>query len=157
MLGIIGGPGVPGMHRHPDTRQVPPYGESRDGQRSRAGPLKMGRNDGDLKERPEHQVRVESFQMDKTEVTNAEYFEFVQSRRIFRTPNHWVEGKPLGRILEMKPVGFVSFADAEAFAKWRSERDGVTYRLPTEAEWEYAARNGEKDNLYPWGNIPDQR
>jgi formylglycine-generating enzyme required for sulfatase activity len=39
-----------------------------------------------------------------------------------------------------------------AFIAWRSKRDGVTYRLPTEEEWEYAARNGSKDNLYPWGD-----
>ena len=46
----------------------------------------------------------------------------------------------------------VSYDDAVAFAEWRSKRDGVKYRLPTEEEWEYAARNGDKDNLYPWGN-----
>ena len=45
----------------------------------------------------------------------------------------------------------VSFDDATAFAAWRSKRDGVSYRLPTEEEWEYAARNGEKGDLYPWG------
>ena len=47
----------------------------------------------------------------------------------------------------------VSSEDAAAFAAWRSKRDGATYRLPTEEEWEYAARNGDKDNLYPWGNV----
>jgi formylglycine-generating enzyme required for sulfatase activity len=50
------------------------------------------------------------------------------------------------------PVSNISYNDAVAFAEWRSKRDGVTYRLPTEEEWEYAARNGDKDNLYPWGN-----
>ena len=45
----------------------------------------------------------------------------------------------------------VSFEDANAFAAWRSGRDGVTYRLPTEDEWEFAARNGERSDLYPWG------
>ena len=41
---------------------------------------------------------------------------------------------------------------SNAFAAWRSKRDGVTYRLPTEEEWEYAARNGDRNDLYPWGN-----
>jgi formylglycine-generating enzyme required for sulfatase activity len=39
-----------------------------------------------------------------------------------------------------------------AFAEWRSHRDGVQWRLPTEEEWEYAARGGDQDNVYPWGN-----
>ena len=47
---------------------------------------------------------------------------------------------------------FVSYSDAVAFAKWRSERDGVNWRLPTEEEWEYAARGGDQENIYPWGN-----
>jgi formylglycine-generating enzyme required for sulfatase activity len=47
---------------------------------------------------------------------------------------------------------FVSLDDVDAFAKWRSKRDNLTYRLPTEQEWEYAARNGEQSDLYPWGN-----
>jgi len=50
------------------------------------------------------------------------------------------------------PVTNVSPKDAEAFAAWLSKRDGVTYRLPTEEEWEFAARNGSKDSMFPWGN-----
>lgn len=46
----------------------------------------------------------------------------------------------------------VSAGDAEAFAAWRSSRDGVAYRLPTEEEWEYAARSGGAYKLYPWGD-----
>ena len=52
----------------------------------------------------------------------------------------------------MLPVVNVSYEDAVEFAKWRSKRDGVTYRLPTEEEWEYAARGGDQSNLYPWGS-----
>jgi formylglycine-generating enzyme required for sulfatase activity len=55
------------------------------------------------------------------------------------------------------PVRFVTIDDAKAFAEWRSKRDGVTYRLPTEEEWEYAARNGSKGNLYPWGDKYDAK
>lgn len=127
------------------------------------GTFKMGRNDGDIKERPEHAVTVKDFWMDKTEVTNQEYLQFI-SETNHPAPNHWVYGKPV-QGTENFPVRFVSFEDAETFAAWRSKRDGVTYRLPTEAEWEYAARNGSKNNLYPWGdkysdanavmNVPD--
>lgn len=114
------------------------------------GTYKMGRSDGDVKERPEHNVTVKDFWMDKTEVTNEEYAGFVAENN-HPAPNHWVNGKPVPGT-EKVPVRFVSFDDAETFAKWRSKRDGVTYRLPSEEEWEYAARNGDKNNLYPWGD-----
>jgi len=55
------------------------------------------------------------------------------------------------------PVRFVNIDDISAFAAWRSKPDGVTYRLPTEAEWEFAARNGSKDNMYPWGDNYDPK
>lgn len=114
------------------------------------GEFTMGRNDGQLQERPEHSVTVEPFEMDKTEITNSEYYVFVRETK-YRPPPHFVNGKPLpGK--EFNPVNFVTLDDAREFAKWRSERDGVNYRLPTEAEWEYAARNGGDGDLYPWGN-----
>ncbi len=53
---------------------------------------------------------------------------------------------------ELMPVRFVNAEDVKAFAAWRSKRDGVEYRLPTEEEGEYAARNGNKQNLFPWGD-----
>jgi formylglycine-generating enzyme required for sulfatase activity/serine/threonine protein kinase len=114
------------------------------------GAFQMGRNDGSAQEAPMHSVTVSDFSMDKTEVTNAEYAEFVNEAK--RTPpSHWPGGKVLSG-QEHWPVNNVSIDDAKAFASWRSKRDGVTYRLPTEEEWEYAARGGEQDNLYPWGN-----
>jgi serine/threonine-protein kinase len=110
----------------------------------------MGRNDGSPTESPAHQVTVNTFSMDKTEVTNAEYAQFVKQTN-HAPPEQWGSVKaPVGQ--ELLPVSNVSYDDAIAFAAWRSKRDGVTYRLPTEEEWEYAARNGDKDNLYPWGN-----
>ncbi|MEP7214382.1 MAG: SUMF1/EgtB/PvdO family nonheme iron enzyme, partial [Acidobacteriota bacterium] len=115
------------------------------------GSFVMGRSDGAEIERPEHEVTVADFNMDKTEVTNAEYSQFVQDTNYKDLPAHWVNGKPIAG-QETMPVRFVSAADADAFAQWRSKRDGVTYRLPTEQEWEYAARNGAKRNLYPWGD-----
>jgi formylglycine-generating enzyme required for sulfatase activity len=115
------------------------------------GKFRMGRNDGDSGERPEHEVEVKDFWMDKTEVTAAEYYDFVKESGYMSTPANWEGGKPLARD-EKLPVRFVNVEDAKAFAEWRSARDKVAYRLPTEEEWEYAARNGGANNLYPWGD-----
>ncbi|NNE65915.1 MAG: SUMF1/EgtB/PvdO family nonheme iron enzyme [Pyrinomonadaceae bacterium] len=121
--------------------------------RIEGGTLKMGRNDGTPFEKPEHEVKVESFSMDKTEVTNAEYYAFITETDYPQIPVDWVamSKKPVAG-KELMPVRYVSIEDAEAFAKWRSERDGKQYRLPTEAEWEFAARNGSEGTLYPWGD-----
>jgi serine/threonine-protein kinase len=114
------------------------------------GVFQMGRNDSLPTEAPAHQVTINAFSMDKTEVTNAEYAQFVNDAN-HAPPEQWGSVKaPVGQ--ELLPVSNVSYDEAIAFAEWRSKRDGVTYRLPTEEEWEYAARNGDKDNLYPWGN-----
>src|SRR5437016_5227830 len=114
------------------------------------GTFQMGRNDSVPTEGPAHQTTINTFAMDKTEVTNAEYAQFVKQTN-HKAPEQWGSVKPpAGQ--ELLPVSNVSYEDAISFAAWRSKRDGVTYRLPTEEEWEYAARNGDKDNLYPWGN-----
>jgi formylglycine-generating enzyme required for sulfatase activity/serine/threonine protein kinase len=114
------------------------------------GIFQMGRSDSLPTEAPPHQMTIKSFSMDKTEVTNAEYSQFVRETN-HAPPQQWGSVKaPVGQ--ELLPVSNVSYDDAITFADWRSKRDKVTYRLPTEEEWEYAARNGDKDNLYPWGN-----
>lgn len=115
------------------------------------GKFMMGRSDGDATEKPEHEVSVADFWMDKTEVSNAEYYEFVKATN-YKTPAvDWADGKPIAG-KENFPVVRVSIEDINKYAEWRSKRDGKTYRLPTEEEWEYAARNGAKNNLYPWGD-----
>jgi iron(II)-dependent oxidoreductase len=120
----------------------------------------MGRNDGTPQEQPEHEVEVPDFYIDKTEVTNAEYYSYITQQMNNPSlppanrpnmPTHWVNGKPIpGQ--ELFPVVFVSMDDIKGFIQWRSKRDNVSYRLPTEEEWEYAARNGGENNLYPWGD-----
>ncbi len=114
------------------------------------GTFKMGRNDGNIREKPEFLVTVRDFYLEKTEVTNAEYEQFVKDTG-HPAPPHWVGGRLLDSE-KMMPVVFVDMNDIQEFVKWRSKRDGVQYRLPTEEEWEYAARNGADDNLYPWGD-----
>lgn len=115
------------------------------------GKFKMGRSDGLPLEQPEHEREVRDFWMDKTEITTEEYYDFVKESGYAPKPENWEDGKPLAGSEKM-PVRFVSFDDASAFAAWRSKRDGFSYRLPSEEEWEYAARNGGDNNLYPWGN-----
>jgi serine/threonine-protein kinase len=119
------------------------------------GTFKMGRSDIRLdsaelvNQYPAHPVTVAPFYMDKTEVTNAEYADFVRETK-YAAPDSWADGAPPpGR--ERWPVTNVTKGDAEAFAAWRSKRDGVQYRLPTEEEWEFAARGGGMNLLYPWG------
>jgi len=115
------------------------------------GTFKMGRNNGPEMERGEHEVVVKPFSIEKTEVTNGEYYQFVSQTGYQNVPSHWINGKPIAG-QEKMPVRLVNIADVNAFIAWRLNRDGIAYRLPTEEEWEYAARNGAKDNLYPWGD-----
>ena len=130
------GPNVPTTPK-PEMIQVP------------GGTFIMGRNKEPY-EYGEHQVTLPGFSIAKTEVTNAEYYEFVKATN-HAYPKNWPSGVPL-KNTENKPVAYVSLDDATAYAKWRSVVDGVTYRLPTEEEWEYVARNGSKENLFPWGD-----
>jgi len=104
--------------------------------------------DGDANERPVHTVCINDFSIGKYDITNAQF-------RKFR-PHH-DSGKYEGLTLngDMQPVVNVSWYDAVAFAKWLSEKTGHTYRLPTEAEWEFAARAGTKTSRF-WGNDSDE-
>jgi serine/threonine-protein kinase len=125
------------------------------------GTFTMGNNNGKENEKPEHETTVGPFRMDKTEVTNGEFFEFVKASN-YKPANdekflaHWINGKPIGGEENM-PVRFVNIEDIKAFTAWRSKRDAANYRLPTEKEWEFAARNGSKKNLYPWGDSWDPK
>ncbi|MDQ3650587.1 MAG: bifunctional serine/threonine-protein kinase/formylglycine-generating enzyme family protein [Acidobacteriota bacterium] len=97
---------------------------------------------------PAHSVTVRPFAIDRTEVTNAEYAEFVRVTA-YPPPPDWPNNNPRAG-QEQWPVRNVTLEDAQRFANWRSQRDKVKYRLPTEEEWEYAARGGQTSRLYPW-------
>ncbi|MEP7339876.1 MAG: bifunctional serine/threonine-protein kinase/formylglycine-generating enzyme family protein, partial [Acidobacteriota bacterium] len=106
---------------------------------------------------PAHPVTVRTFYLDKTEVSNAEYAEFVNANHA--PPENWKGTSPLPNT-EQTPVTHVDYRDASSYCAWLTAKrgDGLLYRLPSEEEWEYAARGkdagtpGAKMNLYPWGD-----
>ena len=120
------------------------------------GTFQMGRNDvawNDLDlgdQYPAHPVTVKPFKISKTEVSNKEYAEFVKAAG-HAPPGSWNKGK-LSEDQEEMPVTFVSLNDAKAYTDWISKRDKKICRLPTEEEWEFAARNGAKQTNFPWGD-----
>ena len=106
----------------------------------------MGTALGYEDERPPHPVFVDSFELGVCPVTRAEYECFVDATK-HELPRDW--SHPLFAQADLPVVG-VSWIDAVAYCTWRSEQDGRPVRLPTEAEWEYAAR-GDSAGALPVG------
>ena len=111
------------------------------------GCFQMGSNDNDYdSEKPVHKVCLEGFWMGKYEVTNAQYRRFKPDHK-----NYEYEGKSLNG--DEQPVVMVSWNDAQALVAWLTKQGRGVFRLPTEAEWEYAARGGTETIRY-WGDDP---
>ena len=112
-----------------------------------AGAFLMGSDAGQDDERPVHRVHVDAFEMSAFPVTRAQYAAFVDATGHER-PREWHEQAFAAGDL---PVVGVSWLDAGAYCRWRAAQ-GSAERLPTEAEWERAARGGTDGEAFPWGD-----
>lgn len=117
-----------------------------------AGWFLMGSEEGQDNERPLHRVWVDGFRLAECQVTNAEYASFVQAAgeeapALLNDPNF---NHP------QQPVVAISWFEAVRYCEWLSGLRGQKYRLPTEAEWEHAARGGVDGKLFPWGDAPPE-
>ena len=148
--------------RQQKPNETPPLSNSVDANMALipAGRFQMGSRNGDFDEKPVHTVYVDTFYIDKYEVTNAQYKKFVDANpqwrknripRAYHNGNYlsdWnVNDYPVGK--GEHPVTYVSWYAAMAYAQWACKR------LPTEAEWEKAARGDAVGQRYPWGNSID--
>ncbi len=117
-----------------------------------AGEFWMG-DDQDSRAAPRHQVYLERFWIARTPITNAQYYLFVKETG-YKVPQHWEDGRP-SRKLENHPVMFVTWRDVLAYCNWLAQMTGKSITLPSEAQWEKAAR-GTDGRKYPWGNEWDK-
>ncbi|MCB9098184.1 MAG: SUMF1/EgtB/PvdO family nonheme iron enzyme [Anaerolineales bacterium] len=121
-----------------------------------AGDFLMGSDpkkdkDAQENEQPQHRLHLPDYFIGKYPVTNAQFAAFVSATG-HKAGSEWNDGKyPMGG--DNHPANYVSWADGVAFCRWLSQASGRMVRLPTEAEWEKAAR-GTDGRLHPWGNEP---
>lgn len=141
-----------------------------------AGEFLMGADDGEEDERPLHRAYIDDFAIGVCPVTNAEYAQFVRETghpspairalplmvsaateddfRSLAAAYFWNNGTPPeGR--DRHPVTLVGFEDAAAYCSWLASKISKPVRLPTEAEWERAARGGLESKRFPWGDTLD--
>jgi len=107
-----------------------------------AGNFVMGNDNGDSNEKPAHQVWLEAYAIDKFEVTNKSFEVCVRSKTCYEPGGRYY----LDEEYQEHPVVYIDWFQANAYCTWRGKR------LPTEAEWEHAARGYLVNKAYPWGN-----
>ncbi len=145
----------------------------------------MGSEQGSKIEQPVHEIYLESFFMDACPVTNQEFKEFIKACPVWQKESGvqrymnmyylytWRKGLIYPKGKRNHPAVYMNWYAAAAYCNWRSREDGFQecydedngfschlenngYRLPTEAEFEKAARGGLENHLYPWGNDIDK-
>jgi sulfatase modifying factor 1 len=112
----------------------------------------MGSDTGQENERPVHRVWVDAFELAECQATRAEYSQFLRACD-YEKPTQWDDphfSDP------QQPVVAASWFDAVAYCDWLAATTGKRYRLPTEAEWERAARGGMEQKQFPWGDDPPE-
>jgi len=128
-----------------------------------AGDFLMGSDpardpDAGPEEQPQHRLYLPEFAISRTPITNAQYLVFLQATH-YRPPSHWRFLRwRIRRIPAQQaehPVVNISWYDAVAYCKWLAQYTGKSYRLPSEAEWEKAAR-GADGRRFPWGDEWDE-
>jgi formylglycine-generating enzyme required for sulfatase activity len=112
----------------------------------------MGSSSGQDCERPSHRVWIDSFLIASTQVTNSEYALFLRATSA-EPPPFW---RDANFSHPQQPVAGVSWFDADRYCRWLASQAGRSYRFPTEAEWERAARADLEQKDFPWGDAPPQ-
>ena len=109
------------------------------------GKFLMGDHDGQRNERPEHEVYLDAYYIDRYEVTMTEFQKYLDENLKIEPPPLWDDGMAFGDAADRPAVG-VTWESANLYCQW------IGKRLPTEAEWEKAAR-GTDGRRYPWGHM----
>jgi formylglycine-generating enzyme required for sulfatase activity/energy-coupling factor transporter ATP-binding protein EcfA2 len=131
---------------------LPPWGEP-EWVPVPAGEFWMGSDQGSSYEQPQHRVSLEAFRISRVPVTNAQFHLFTQDSG-HQPPAGWEEGRP-PRDMESHPVTGMSWHDAMEYCRWLSRVTGMDITLPSEAQWEKAARGDRDARPYPWGDAFD--
>lgn len=122
-----------------------------------AGEFWMGsdQHDGDAfaDEKPAHRLFLPQFLIARTPITNAQYLLYIQATGA-KVPEGWEDGQPPKDRLN-HPVMEITWYEACDYCRWLSQVTGKSIRLPSEAEWEKAARGDQDTRAYPWGDAFD--